>query len=108
MTAITLKWEYVVQIVRLEKKLTPETKMWKEALKYLNLVEKWVEYLTQNNFKKIAELTGEAALWNKRIIEYTSNKNDPNLENFWQSNLFKEFYIQLEKKYQNKKDDYIA
>ena len=108
MTAITLKWEYVVQIVRLEKKLTPETKMWKEALKYLNLVEKWIKNITEIKFKKIAELTGEAALWNKRIIEYTSNKNDPNLENFWQSNLFKEFYIQLEKKYQNKKDDYIA
>lgn len=95
-------------MVKLEKKLTPEKKLWQEALRYLNLVEKWVEKISEKNFEKIAQLTWKTLLWTKRFSIYQQNQNDENLNNFWESDLFKKFYTDLQKKYQQKEEKSIA
>ena len=94
-------WQVIVMLVKIEKKI--ESNAWKEALKYLNLVDKWIKSLTRKNFSKIAILTWKSLLWEKRIDGYIKKENDPNLEKFWQSNLFREFITQLKEKYRIRK-----
>jgi len=101
MTAITPNWDTVVKMVKLEKKINPETKIAKEAIKYLNIIEKGLEKININKLNIAIKLTGKSFLWEKRIHSYQENpKNDPDI--------FKDLISNLEKKYLNKKEENIA
>lgn len=95
-SAITPDWNTVIKMVKIEKKIQPVTNLWKEAIKYLNLVEKWIEVLDTDKLHKIVVLTWNIEKYEMRIKHYEENKEN-------ESNLITELKWELEKKYRSQK-----